>query len=411
MSSLDHRLSLAGSLCLTLAALSACSKQTADPAPARPSAEQAANAGAPEDPAAIAALASLPARRAIAGIAGFQTSSRIVFDAEPNRPHTLSAVYLFPERVRLCLSLEQDRRVERAILYRAGPHGFMLDERAARSQEISGEELSSVFRQTELRRALFLWPDGFAWGGEGDQRSAELGSLGRLVASVDEASRPVTMRSFDDAGNLAETLGEIRWQQQVGRQFPAHFTLSAGDQRIWEEDVTQCETALDYADYFFLPPDQRGADTPAPGEAPPPAIEAIDLPALWELRIALAGEAQASLQGARAAADAARTQWQQRGIAALEGVSLELDREGRPTAILLYAADAGSPPEQGWQLRNECPAWAMAAGGEASIDRAMIAALTARLAGDGRQAHIQLHMSAAPDGSERRKLVAVRAPR
>src|SRR5688500_4368937 len=119
-------------LAAALCASGACSREEPPPAPQR-------ETPPPVQPAVAAPSAQgLPPRRAVAGLAGFQSSSRVLYAAEPDKAHTLSAVFLFPARVRLCMSLAQDQATDRVLLYRAGERGFFIDQRVARSREIVG---------------------------------------------------------------------------------------------------------------------------------------------------------------------------------------------------------------------------------------------------------------------------------
>ena len=188
---------------LLLFAAAACSKAEPESKrlPLTPPAPQVAVTPSVQavTPASVAARVGdpgLPPRRAIAGIAGFQSSSRIVFEREPDKVHTLATTFLFPQRTRLCLALEQDKRRERVILYRAGARGFSIDQSGASSKEIVGEDLERLLLQTELRRALFLWPDGFAWNAEGRARGAELSAKGELVLQLGPDGRPLSIASF-----------------------------------------------------------------------------------------------------------------------------------------------------------------------------------------------------------------------
>ncbi|HUR29325.1 MAG TPA: hypothetical protein VM509_14145, partial [Planctomycetota bacterium] len=74
-----------------------------------------------------------PPRRGIAGIAGFQSNSRLVYASKPDEPHQLSAVYLYPGRMRMRLSLDRGKIVERVLLYQFGEQGFCVDERESSS--------------------------------------------------------------------------------------------------------------------------------------------------------------------------------------------------------------------------------------------------------------------------------------
>ncbi len=346
-----------------------------------------------------------PPRRAIAGIAGFQSSSRVVFAAEPKKTHTLSATYLFPERVRIRLALAQEKSIDRVLLYRFGDQGFFIDEGVAKSREVVGNELLELRLETELRRALFLWPDGFPWSNEGGARSAELEDGGKLVAQLGSDGRPTSMQYFDPRAAPAETLQAIAWKKFGARQFPSHFELSAGGKLISTEEVLEVETALNYVDTFFLPPDRRRQDMPSSQGARSAPIESIDLPALWEFRAEFGATSPLTLQAARAAAEAACSSWKARGIVVLEETILELDREARPTAALLHAESVGAPHPDGWVRRVECPALSLVLERAEDADAAHIAALAAHCANESKSAKIELVWAATPVGHETWKLV------
>jgi hypothetical protein len=344
-------------------------------------------------------------RRAIAGIAGFQTSSRIVYDSEPLKPHMLSATYLFPDRVRLLLSLDQGTIVDRVLYYRFGDQGFFIDQRTADSRELVGAELLELRLQTELRRALFLWPDGFSWREEGNVRTAELADIGRLVAQLDAEGLPNSMKSFDLAAAPAESLDAISWQKIGERHFPRQFDLSSGGARIAKEDVLEVETAVNYLDAYFLPPDRRTAQTPS---SPPPTVEAIDLPASWVFRAELEAAARPTLETACAVADDARSSWMSLGVRVLDETILELDSGARPTAALLHAEIAGTSIPDGWSLREGCPAWSLELRRAEDADAAHIAWLVDRCSIEAGQAIAELHWTRVSKGRSPMRLVVVR---
>src|SRR5690349_914115 len=102
-----------GSL-LLVAAAAAAACSPSDPAPPRPhTSVSGPEPAVPADPthstvppgAQGSPSRRPPPRRGIAGIAGFQSRSRVVYASRPDEPHQLSAVYLFPGRMRIRLSL------------------------------------------------------------------------------------------------------------------------------------------------------------------------------------------------------------------------------------------------------------------------------------------------------------------
>ena len=369
-----------------------------DPAPAKP--EDSATPSQNTTPRPIP-----PPRRAIAGIAGFQTNSRVVYAAEPGKVHSLSATYLFPDRVRIRLSLEQGKHTDRVLLYRYGEQGFFIDERVANSRELDGDELLDLRLQTELRRALFLWPDGFPWRGDGKERSAVLEGQGLLVAQLGSDGRPTSMKSLDLAAKPVESIQAITWKKTGARQFPGQLELWSDGRRISTEDVLEVETSLNYVDAYFLPPDRRapaGPDASHPGFA---SIKAIDMPAMWEFRVELDASLEPTLLSARAAADAARAVWKSRGVAMLDETVLELDRAARPTAVLLRAGSAGTFAPEGWLRRAEGPAWSLALSRTLEADPILISALVAHSSLESKNVRVELHIAPGPGGLEAIQLV------
>ncbi len=351
-------------------------------------------------PSEGAAALDLAPRRAIAGIPGFQTSSRVVFRSEPDKPHVLSATYLFPERVRLRLALEADQQVDRVLVYRAGSQGYLVEERSASSRALSAEEMDLLVLQTELRRALFLWPDGFEWRGDGPQRGADVAGRGKLMAQLGDDGRPRSMGSFDADGSAVESIEAITWSARGARYFPRSFDLFAQSEAVWSEEVVAVETALDFVDAFFLPPDRRGAGQPAPTVIEPMELEARDMPQRWELRIELGAAGDSS------ACDTARALWRGRGIELLEESILELDRQARPVACRFCAPSAASSPGDGWTLRSEGPAWSLTMTGSSAPDAALLGSIADRLRPVGAALEFEWHFSGEPPALTASRVVA-----
>lgn len=375
----------------------ACSREDGAPAP-QPAAGASAASEAQSKPAAAAPL---PPRRAIAGLAGFQIDSRVVFDSEPEKPHTLSATFLFPERVRLRMALEHGDAAERVLAYRCGSRGFFIGPRESASRELLGTERGALVLQTELRRALFLWPDGFAWAGSGSERRADLGALGSLRAELDGAGRPSAMHSIDASAAAVETLRGIAWKPRGARQFPSHFELWAGGERIWVEDVDKLETALDYIDAFFLPPDRRGPADPERARLRP-----IDAPGGFECRIALPGSPPPTWTSAFAAAQEARASWAGRGLTTLEGDWIEVDASAAPMAVILRASAVEPALAADWSWRDECPAWELSLAAAAAIDAAALELLL-RAAPSDPEPRLRLERLRGADKTETFRLIAL----
>ncbi len=392
----------------------ACSR--ADPA-SQPSASTAAEmhrSTASQDQAAVGPESDSlketadprpPPRRAIAGIPGFQTNSRVVYAAEPEKPHTLSATYLFPERVRMRLAFERGNSIERVILYRFGAQAFVIEKQTAVSRELTGPELEALRLQTELRRALFLWPDGFSWLGAGDERTAALERGGKLIALLGSDGRPVSMQSLDSDSKPAEKLQAIAWKARGVRHFPSHFELLCDERLIATEDVIEVETALNYIEAFFLPPDRRREDrSMAPGLSEA-AIRTIDIPAGWELRAELNTTTRPTLDAARASAELECSAWKARGVAVLDETIVELDTEGRPIAALLRATGSGEHPIEGWRRTQDCPAWSIPVKRLQDVDAAHIDWLKQHSPLQATKARAELHWVPRSGGPQAMSLV------
>lgn len=380
-----------------------CTREQDQPVAAGTAAPAGAIANEAESSAQLARAQAeqLLPRRAIAGLAGFQIESRVVFQAAPERRHTLSATFLFPERVRLRMSLETPEPVERVLAYRCGRRGFFIGPRESASQELAGSELAALELQTELRRALFLWPDGFSWRAIGGERRADLGALGGLRATLDASGRPSEMHSYDAKAQAVESLREVLWKSAGARHFPSHFELWAGDERIWVEDVDKVQTALNYIDAFFLPPDRREARMEQRVKVRP-----IDLGGAYELRIALAPSHPATWAGAWAAADEQRTAWRGRAVELLEGDWVEVDARGGPLALLLRAGSLDAANQVEWTWREECPAWELPLERPSDVDAGRMADLIRSCPVDS-VARLLLERVRGPDKAESFRLLAL----
>ena len=186
---------------------------------------------APSNPPAQEAPRGAPPLLPIAGLAGFDSVSTIVYVAAPDRPHKLEASYVFPDRARWRLSVGNEKGSERQIQYRFGQQAFLVLPGKSESTEWTGIDRSDVLRQMELRRALMLWPDGFAWKGSGTERSADLGSLGSLRArfAVPPGARPVEIEDLDASGQRVDAFRSLTWRELDHRHWPAKTEYWHGD--------------------------------------------------------------------------------------------------------------------------------------------------------------------------------------
>lgn len=348
--------------------VSACSRdeppgEAGAAAPRSPIQVEAADAGST---VRASAYPMLPPRAPVAGISGLLIESKVVFGDAPERPHRLSATYIFPARVRLRLAHEQGERLSRVIAYRFGEQGYFLDQGTDRSTRLEGDEERQLLLQTELRRALFLWPDGLTWTAVDRVRQAEVPGLGVLIAELDaRGERPIAMASKPSFEGPGEELRSIEWTTTGARAWPARFELWSEGESIWTEQVASVETSLDFVDGFFLPPDRRregGQEDPADALE----VETVELPARLELAGELTAADQGSIAAARAAAALAQVEWFARGLATHTEVRVDLDAHGRATGWSIRADLNGGALPPGWVERpagtvHECAAQAPAA--------------------------------------------------
>ncbi len=288
-------------------------------------------------PAAPDRLAVLPARTKIAGLGGLQTSSRITFAAEGARPHALEATFAFPDRARWTLAPEGARAGDRRIIFRCGSAFFELAPQQATARIVSeagpdDSQWRASLASVEVRRALFLWPDGFAWEGDATRKSAKLAGGESLVAELGSDGLPTALYVGGERAGC-ERFDALSWREQRGRRVPAAFDFSVDGARIWREDVVSLDLQVQVLDSFFLPAELRpGAAAPSSG----PRIVPVDVPRAHELRVPLPADTAWS---------AVKDHWQAafapyaRPVGdgwRLEGGSLvEIDAGGAPVAILL----------------------------------------------------------------------------
>ncbi|MCC7014731.1 MAG: hypothetical protein IT454_19370 [Planctomycetes bacterium] len=289
----------------------------------------------------------LPPRAPIAGLAGFQSSSSIEFAAEPTKPHALEATYVFPERARWQLAPRDAAPGERHVVFRCAGAFFELaaGESASRLVSDAGptdENWRRSLAGVELRRALFLWPDGFAWTGQGATRSAPLDSGEELEVELDADGRPSAI-FVRGARDVRETYREIRWREQRERWWPSTMELVVERQLVWRERVESLETQVRVLDLYFLPADRRAAAAQSTASA----VAHADVPACyWRREVLPDGTDWDAVttrwrDAIRPYAQPAADAWKLAG-----GACVELDDSGAPRALLLcFSEGRGTPPE------------------------------------------------------------------
>jgi hypothetical protein len=292
----------------------------------------------------------------VEGMRGLRIESRLTYLQFADRPHLLTATYLFPDRARLDVQLVHPQLTLRNSEYRCGARFYSRAAGGAPSEELTAQARDDVWRRFELRRALFLWPAGFPWS-EAEEPSATLAAaseqsgeqrpLGTLRAELDSDGRPQRMAVLRPDGSEQEALRAESWAQRRGRTWPARLTWEMQGEAIGDETVTEVAPDVRFAELYFLPPDRAAAEAPA-----------------VELRGQLAGEGRTPWQRTQVRrfplAEAERT-WaaalrnaEDRRVALadqLAGAGLQLsprpgfevDGAGRPAALWLFLDPV--PPE------------------------------------------------------------------
>jgi hypothetical protein len=302
-----------------------------------------AQGAAPTKPPA-APLAPPQARAAVAGLAGFESLSTLDYLAQPGRPHELRTTYVFPDRARWWIAATDGRMEERRLRYRYGGQVLAVEPRSATSVEYRAEDRTALLGAFELRRALFLWPDGFAWSGDGAVRTATLGEVGTLRARLGpgERPRPVEIELLEPDGALRDACRQVTWREGKDRAWPATLELWSGTTLVWKETVRSIDVETRWIDSFFVPPDRRGVTGVAVGaprgiDIPPTCLRRCPLPAGADWYAARA-ERQRLLEDAAARALPALENW----------ATFEVGPDGAPTAVLLRLDDPRQKPPEGY---------------------------------------------------------------
>lgn len=309
---------------------------------------------AAQAPSGAERLAALPPRARIAGLQGFQSISTITFADPGARTHTLDATFVFPERARWTIAPAGGRAGERHVVYRCGQAFFELPAQANAARLVSeagagDPQWRSSLASVEARRALFLWPDGFEWRGEGTRREATLAGGEKLVAQLGPDGRPTSLSVEAERPQL-EQYRAIRWRERAGRLWPDTFELALDGTLLWTETVATLETAVRVLDQFFLPAELR----PATADVGARRATPVDVPLSHVLRVPLPKDTAWSEVEAlwRAAfepfAKPVEGGWRLEG-----GSCVELGAKAEPVAILLrFKPGTGSAPKDVATLRE-----------------------------------------------------------
>jgi hypothetical protein len=309
-------------------------------------------APAPQRAAAEEPAPRLADRAPVAGMQALLCVSTLVYEGHPDLPHELFALYAFPDRAKWQRSLVGSTLDERVIDYRSGDACWRIERGRSTAERLEGRERDLQVLRMELRRALLLWPDGFAWSRAAGIARVELGALGHLEAALGPDGAPARLASFDAAGAPCEAFDEIAWQELLGRRFPKSVRLSAGGAPVWRETFEQVSTGVRVLDHCFLPADSK-PELPSSGvRREGGAGVELALAPRTVLRVPLEAELEWPAVLARAAdlRRGARSTLAE-GVALAPGFEIELTPGGRPVAVLLsLARPPGAPGElpEGW---------------------------------------------------------------
>ncbi len=349
---------------------------------------------------------SLAPRKPIAHLGGFESTSDVRFVAEPDRAHRLIATYIFPDRARWYLCLAGGAESERTLHFQSGARWFAYDDASAKSRELAGAERSQIEHFFVVRRALFLWPDGFEWKVDGDLRRARLDSESSLVATLGSDGRPTSIAWRGADEHELEALVDVQWRAAKERSFPSSLALAREGSIAWRETIASVETQVDYLDEFFTPADRRAK--PALSSDGSIEVRRIELAASTLKRIEFAKpDSHDDVDRAKARTRMRLEEESARRVASGElakrsrtldsAVCFELSDDARWTAIRLRANERFEDPPPPWSNVDAGPALTVRL---PSIDRltpALIAGVRERVPEGWRAASPYVRIEAGPD--------------
>jgi hypothetical protein len=272
----------------------------------------------------------------------------------------------------------------RWVSYRRGEEVFDLRPDQARSLALHGLERDDLLLRLELRRALFSWPQGFEWSGDGSERRAQPRAAGTLVAELDGQGLLLSLRSVSATGAELERYRVLGWRESGSRRWPAKATLSFGGEEVWKEELIEATTSVRYLDSYFLPVDRR-----EPGgrlKLPFGQLEHADLPAMVVRRVEL--QARPTLEQAFLAAVSgwkeAREALQKTDASLEARIHIELGEDGAPKAYLQRLKAVPLVLPDGWSRVEARPALTLLLQSEPAEARALLRAVLAAVPEDAR---------------------------
>ncbi len=279
------------------------------------------------------------------------------FEGEDTPSHEFTFIALAQDRARIELRRLEQPFSTRRLHYISGEQGFVVEAGRSSSAPLSAPEKLDLDRQVALRRAVYLWPDGFAWIFANETATCDLGAIGRLEAKL-ETGRLREATAFDATGVAREGLHIKERFQSRGREWPRVAEVTAGGQRLWIEMVSSVETELHYLDLFFVPPDRRTQPpsvAAGTSESAGEILRILDTPPRWIRRHKLTAVGP---EAVRAQVVSLHTKESQ--AAAEHGLVLEnfaallLDERGVPIELELRAKrEPSADPIEGWECTSE----------------------------------------------------------
>lgn len=296
-----------------------------------------------------AELAELGPRVPIGSLRTLETVSTLSFEDSATPRHTLTASYAFADRARLHLTVSLRDETARELRFRHGERVFGLTGGAKHSRELSGAARLEVLRDFELRRALFLWPEGLTWSRAEGRATARLpAGMGQLLVELDDYGRPGSIELAAVEGVASVGFARIVWQKVQERWVPKQLDGLRGGRLVWRERVEDVVFNKVLLDSFFAPPDRRAAAGERDRElyrARDEELQAVHVrrtalaPGLdWPAALARCAEVEqalaAELAPAKLELDPTRT--------------LELDAQLRPAALLSRLRTLPARPPAGF---------------------------------------------------------------
>jgi hypothetical protein len=327
-------------------------------------------------------------RSPIGGIASIDCASTVTYASALDTPHRLNATYAFPDRVRWWLGVGDESSPERQMRLRFGDALYAVDKHGGASRELLAEERAEALVQLEMRRALLLWPLGFDWKREGLASHAAITRIGRLTARFAEAAStlPNTLEFTAEDGRPGDVFRSITWRIEKDKPWPVALELWHERSKVWTETIRSIDVKTRFIDSYFLPPDRREGAVSNPLEIG--GVRGTDLPECRVQRVGL--KEGATLEQAfdewKRVVESRSKDLAAVGFALEDKVTLEVDREARPRALLLRLAPAKSAlPEalsksfEAWPERPGLTTFVM---GLEAVSAAPLAALLGALPAD-----------------------------